>query len=183
MGRQRLPTLAYISIRIRAIRRPSAALPYSCPFQRGRLAVGALRCFRRHGWGSGQTALDARPLSRRTTGRKSRRSDRRRALEDRTADRRDTRFRHVQTVFRSRLHGRTVTRAAGASALCNFDYRDPAMGCSWQGVMFFDKHDNPVDDPALDVCSKRLSGCKCRFGEHAILPWGGFPSAGRNGIG
>ncbi|CAJ2920123.1 phage minor tail protein L [Burkholderia pseudomallei] len=67
--------------------------------------------------------------------------------------------------------------------LCNFDYRDPAMGCSWQGVMFFDKHDNPVDDPALDVCSKRLSGCKCRFGEHAILPWGGFPSAGRNGIG
>ncbi|WP_081062610.1 phage minor tail protein L [Burkholderia cepacia] len=74
------------------------------------------------------------------------------------------------------LPGRQVT-----ATLCTFDYRDPVSGCSWSGVKFFDKNNNPVDDPALDVCSKRLTGCKCRFGQNAVLPWGGYPSAGRNG--
>lgn len=33
-------------------------------------------------------------------------------------------------------------------------------------------------DPAKDVCGKRLSSCKLRFGENADLPFGSFPSVG-----
>jgi lambda family phage minor tail protein L len=33
-------------------------------------------------------------------------------------------------------------------------------------------------DPAKDVCGKRLSSCKLRFGENAELPFGSFPSVG-----
>jgi phage-related protein len=33
---------------------------------------------------------------------------------------------------------------------------------------------NPLDD----VCGKRLSSCKARFGENAELPFGSFPSLG-----
>lgn len=33
-------------------------------------------------------------------------------------------------------------------------------------------------DPLLDVCGKRLSSCKARFGENAELPFGSFPGVG-----
>ena len=33
-------------------------------------------------------------------------------------------------------------------------------------------------DPAKDVCGKRLSSCKARFGANASLPFGSFPSLG-----
>ena len=42
---------------------------------------------------------------------------------------------------------------------------------AWQ-----DLSDSPSD--SADVCSHRLTGCKCRFGDNAELPYGGFPSAG-----
>jgi lambda family phage minor tail protein L len=42
----------------------------------------------------------------------------------------------------------------------------------------FNKNDGPETLDANDVCGKRLSSCKCRFGENAELPFGSFPGAG-----
>lgn len=54
--------------------------------------------------------------------------------------------------------------------------------CSWvrspTAGPFYDRNDHPVASAAQDVCGKRLSSCKVRFGAHARLPYGGFPSAG-----
>ncbi|TGN96130.1 phage minor tail protein L [Burkholderia sp. USMB20] len=57
---------------------------------------------------------------------------------------------------------------------CQWQYRD--ADCGWTGIRFYDKNDQPTDDPALDRCSMRLSGCACRFGEYNPLPYGGFLS-------
>ena len=38
--------------------------------------------------------------------------------------------------------------------------------------------DNTVTTLAQDVCAKRLSSCKKRFGENGELPFGSFPGAG-----
>lgn len=55
----------------------------------------------------------------------------------------------------------------------NGDYRS-GNGCSYAGTRYFDKFNNPVDDPALDVCSGTLTACKIRFGEDQELDHGGF---------
>ncbi len=55
---------------------------------------------------------------------------------------------------------------------CTWIYR--SAECSWTGG-FYDINDNPTS-AANDQCSKRLSGCKCRFGG-GVLPFGGFPGA------
>lgn len=59
--------------------------------------------------------------------------------------------------------------------LCAFQYRGPY--CGYTGLARFDANDNPVVNPALDVCGKRLSSCKCRFGATEVLNFGGFPAA------
>ncbi|MEQ4788656.1 phage minor tail protein L, partial [Morganella morganii] len=50
-------------------------------------------------------------------------------------------------------------------------------GCDYAGQNgWFDKHGNPVDDPAQDQCSGMLgNGCTLRFGQDNPLPFGGFP--------
>ena len=64
--------------------------------------------------------------------------------------------------------------------------------CSWPGTdaaLYFDANDDSVADPADDVCGKRLTSCKRRFGGYngatfadpnAKLFFGGFPSLGRS---
>lgn len=59
--------------------------------------------------------------------------------------------------------------------VCPWKYR--GAECSYTGLNYFDKDDNTVATAAEDVCSKKLSGCKKRFGEFEPLPYGGFPSA------
>ncbi|MFJ9531258.1 phage minor tail protein L [Herbaspirillum sp. NPDC101396] len=59
--------------------------------------------------------------------------------------------------------------------LCPWVYR--GTECGWTGVTFYDAKDQPLTDPNLDRCGKRLSSCKCRFGEYEELPYGGFPAA------
>lgn len=59
--------------------------------------------------------------------------------------------------------------------LCSWRYR--GAYCGYTGTAKFDANDQSVTDPALDVCSKRLSGCKARFGATAVLNFGGFPAA------
>jgi len=48
------------------------------------------------------------------------------------------------------------------------------------GSKFFDADDLIVSTASEDVCGKRLTSCKIRFGTRA-LPFGGFPSAGLYG--
>ncbi|ELW1645667.1 phage minor tail protein L [Enterobacter oligotrophicus] len=48
-------------------------------------------------------------------------------------------------------------------------------GCDYAGTRYFDKNNNPVDDPSLDVCNGTLTACKLRHGEGNELPFGGFP--------
>lgn len=79
----------------------------------------------------------------------------------------------------SELPGRIVARdycdhvyrswntAAGA-----FDYS--GCTCPYVGGSYFDEYDNPTTADK-DVCGKRLSSCKLRFGATAELPFRGFP--------
>jgi len=61
--------------------------------------------------------------------------------------------------------------------VCPWLYR--GAECTWIPVpgLYFDANDNP-STLANDVCGKRLSSCKARFGAASQLPYGGFPAAG-----
>lgn len=59
--------------------------------------------------------------------------------------------------------------------VCPWIYR--GAECSYAGIAYFDKNDNTVPTFAQDVCGKKLTSCKARFGTVAQLPYGGFPSA------
>lgn len=59
---------------------------------------------------------------------------------------------------------------------CPWAYRGPE--CTYSGTKYFDASDVSVSTLAADVCGKRLSSCKARFGAAAELPFGGFPAAG-----
>ena len=48
-------------------------------------------------------------------------------------------------------------------------------GCDYAGTRYFDKNNNPVNDPSLDECNGTLTACKLRFGENEELSFGGFP--------
>lgn len=58
-------------------------------------------------------------------------------------------------------------------------YPPVATGCPYRGAGMWTAQDEPTNDPALDKCSGRLSGCRLRFGEHGELPFGGFAGVAR----
>jgi lambda family phage minor tail protein L len=60
--------------------------------------------------------------------------------------------------------------------VCPWRYR--GAECGYTGTAYFDRNDDAVVSAGLDVCGKRLSSCKARFGQNAELPFGGFPAAG-----
>ena len=60
---------------------------------------------------------------------------------------------------------------------CQWEYKSGE--CSYTGSNYFDKDDNSVSSAADDVCGKRLSSCKKRFGNNGQLPFGSFPTAGK----
>lgn len=60
--------------------------------------------------------------------------------------------------------------------LCPWRYR--GSECGYTGTNYFNAQDAAVATAGEDVCSKRLTGCKARFGEDSELPYGGFPGAG-----
>lgn len=60
--------------------------------------------------------------------------------------------------------------------VCTWIYKSPE--CGYVPGPMFKADDTPTDDPAQDVCGKRLSSCKCRFGPANELSYGGFPAAG-----
>lgn len=59
---------------------------------------------------------------------------------------------------------------------CGWRYRSPE--CSYAGPPVAKYDDTPTNDPMLDDCSRRVSGCKLRFGANNPLPYGSFPAAG-----
>jgi len=61
--------------------------------------------------------------------------------------------------------------------ICQWVYR--SSECSYTGSNYFDVDDNAETSLANDRCGKRVSSCKKRFGENGDLPYGSFPSAGR----
>lgn len=74
------------------------------------------------------------------------------------------------------FQGLMLPRRQIIANLCSFAYR--GANCNYTWTALYDANDQPVTDPALDVCSKRLSGCKVRFGATNPLNFGGFPAAG-----
>lgn len=60
--------------------------------------------------------------------------------------------------------------------VCVWRYRGGE--CGYTGTSYFDANDAPVGSAGLDVCGKRLSSCKARFGANNPLPFGSFPAAG-----
>ena len=60
-------------------------------------------------------------------------------------------------------------------------WRYGSSECSYNkenAVVWYDKNDMRVYSKTQDVCGKRLSSCKLRFG-NGTLPFGGFPGANR----
>jgi len=58
-------------------------------------------------------------------------------------------------------------------------------GCSWPGTdstKWFDRFGVSVASAGLDVCGKRMSDCKLRFGANEPLDYGGNPGLGRNSV-
>ncbi len=62
------------------------------------------------------------------------------------------------------------------SNICQWVYR--SSECSYTGTNYFDINDQAVGSAAADVCGKRLTSCKARFGQYNALPYGSFPSLG-----
>ncbi|MBD1590170.1 phage minor tail protein L [Pseudomonas typographi] len=50
--------------------------------------------------------------------------------------------------------------------------------CAYTGSAYFTDKDVATDDPAKDMCSGTLTGCKLRFGANNQLRYGSYPSAG-----
>jgi lambda family phage minor tail protein L len=55
-------------------------------------------------------------------------------------------------------------------------YRGPY--CGYAGGPVADRNDRPMASMNEDRCGGRLASCRLRFGEHGVLPFGGFPGAG-----
>lgn len=58
---------------------------------------------------------------------------------------------------------------------CSWTYR--SAECGYTGGPVADADDTPTSSSDQDVCGKRLSSCKLRFGQNNQLPYGGFPAA------
>ena len=79
-------------------------------------------------------------------------------------------FRHVVLDSALRLRHERSLRVGGSGT--------QALGCGSNrraALYRFESH-RSTDDPAQDRCSKKISGCECRFGVNEPLSFGGFLS-------
>ena len=74
------------------------------------------------------------------------------------------------------LAGQKIPKRQCIANVCQWEYR--SSECSYTGSNFFDINDNAAATLADDVCGKRLSSCKLRFGSAGELPFGSFPGVG-----
>ena len=75
------------------------------------------------------------------------------------------------------LAGVRVPRRQCISNICQWTYR--SAECSYTGTNYFNENDTSTT-LANDLCGKRVSSCKARFGATATLPYGSFPGVGSN---
>ena len=66
-------------------------------------------------------------------------------------------------------------RACTANA-CPWLYR--SSECGYSGGAVADYNDIPTSDLTKDVCGKRDTSCRLRFGNYAELPYGAFVGVG-----
>lgn len=71
------------------------------------------------------------------------------------------------------LEGRSLPGRRLLREQCQWIYKS-SIGCGYTGSSFFDANDQPAS-AGNDVCGKRLTSCKLRFGSTSRLPFGGFP--------
>lgn len=74
------------------------------------------------------------------------------------------------------LVGVMLPRRQIVQNLCPWIYRGPE--CGYTGTVYFDANDNSTSVSTQDVCGKRLTSCRLRFGTNKPLPFGGFPGCG-----
>lgn len=74
------------------------------------------------------------------------------------------------------LAGVRLPRRQIVQNLCPWKYRGGE--CGYTGENYFKADDSSTTNQSEDVCGKRLSSCKARFGETQELPFGGFPGSG-----
>lgn len=74
------------------------------------------------------------------------------------------------------LPGVMLPRRQFIANTCAWRYR--GAECGYTGAAKFDAADAPTSVAAQDICGRRLSSCKARFGRYAVLPFGGFPGSG-----
>jgi phage-related protein len=74
------------------------------------------------------------------------------------------------------LAGQKLPKRQVVANICQWKYRSDE--CSYTGTDYYDVRDREVTAEADDVCGKRISSCKARFGKRAQLPFGSFPGAG-----
>jgi hypothetical protein len=96
-------------------------------------------------------------------------------IEQRTTETREVVEFQLAAAFD--FQGLQLPRRPIIQNVCIWKYRGPECGYTGSN---YDVNDNRIadTDSANDVCSKRLSGCQCRFGTSAPLPYGAFPAAG-----
>jgi lambda family phage minor tail protein L len=74
------------------------------------------------------------------------------------------------------IQGVMLPRRQVIQNCCAWVYR--SSECGYAGGPVADAMDVPTSNAGLDKCSKRLNGCKLRFGANGVLPYGGFPGVG-----
>ena len=74
------------------------------------------------------------------------------------------------------VQGVRIPRRQVIQNVCPWQYR--SADCGFTGGAVATAADVVTADINLDVCGKRLTSCKMRFGDYAELPFGGFPGSG-----
>ena len=73
--------------------------------------------------------------------------------------------------------GDKIPRRQLIGNICQWAYR--SSECGYTGSDYWDVNDNQITSLADDRCGKRVGSCTLRFGDNNPLPFGSFPSAGR----
>ena len=73
--------------------------------------------------------------------------------------------------------GDKIPRRQMIGNICQWAYRSGE--CGYTGSNYWDINDNVESSLGNDRCGKKISSCKLRFGDNNPLPFGSFPSAGR----
>ena len=75
------------------------------------------------------------------------------------------------------LAGVRIPKRQTISNICQWIYR--STECGYTGTSYFNANDEAVGSASQDVCGKRLSSCRARFGASGTLPFGSYPGVGQ----